>query len=536
MEEKTIYTKILLLPRSRKIIDFYYFFDKLNQKMALVLTNTLTQKKEIFQPLGDTVKIYICGMTVQGQPHFGHLRAYVTSDILIRYLQFSGYKTKVIQNFTDIDDKIIEKAIAEQTDYRIIAKRNIDEYFEVADRMNIKRVDFYPLATQHIQEIIEIIQKLIDKKFAYQSEGNVYFAVEKFADYGKLSKKRLEDLVAGARVEVREHKRNLLDFALWKASKPNEPYWHSPWGKGRPGWHIECSAMSMYHLGETIDIHLGGEDLIFPHHENEIAQSESATGKPFVRFWIHNAMLNLTGEKMSKSTQHFIMAKDLLQKYSPNVLRLYFLKSHYRSPLEFDFDILDSTKEGWTRIEDFLNQAEEEKIKEKPETISEDTKTAFKSAMDDDLNTPKVVALIFDAVKDGFNAIQNKDNNTLHQKYSELLFLLNNLGFITETKFRTRKIIKTTIYDHETFTSEFTVASPKISEALSIAQNKNKDDIAYLIKRGLQENDYQLIIIARESARDKKLFDIADLIRDGIQELGYILEDTEKGTRLKKKH
>ncbi|MCX8014435.1 MAG: cysteine--tRNA ligase, partial [candidate division WOR-3 bacterium] len=272
--------------------------------MALVLTNTLTQKKETFNSPSNTVNIYICGMTVQGPPHFGHLRAYITADILIRYLQYLGYKTKVIQNFTDIDDKIIEKSLEEKTDYRIIAKRNIDEYFEVADKMNIKRADFYPYATQHIQEIIELIQKLIDKGFAYQSNADVYFAVEKFTDYGKLSKKRLDDLVAGARVEIREHKKHPADFALWKASKENEPWWQSPWGKGRPGWHIECSAMAMCHLGETIDIHLGGEDLIFPHHENEIAQSESATGKPFVRYWIHNAMLNLTGEKMSKSTKH----------------------------------------------------------------------------------------------------------------------------------------------------------------------------------------------------------------------------------------
>ncbi|MEO0083946.1 MAG: cysteine--tRNA ligase [candidate division WOR-3 bacterium] len=461
----------------------------------MYLTNTLTNKKEEFKPIGDTIKIYVCGMTVQGPPHFGHMRAYITADILIRYLQFLGYKTKVIQNFTDIDDKIIEKSIEEKTDYRIIADRNIKEYLEVADAMNIQRADFYPYATQHIQEIIELIQGLIEKGFAYQSGGDVYFAVEKFTDYGKLSKKRLDDLMAGARVEVREHKKHPADFALWKASKPGEPWWQSPWGKGRPGWHIECSAMSMHHLGETVDIHLGGEDLIFPHHENEIAQSEAATGKTFVRYWVHNAMLNLTGEKMSKSTKHFITAKELLKKYSPNVLRLYFLKSHYRSPMEFDFAILDSTKEGWLRIEEFLYLAEEE-TKEKLETISDDIRTAFIDAMDDDLNTPKVIAMAFDAVKDGFNAIQNRNINQIFDKYNEVLFYLKTLGFQTGISVRSLQFGLTA---SKTFD-----ISPKIVEA-------------------------------RRLAREKKQYEIADLIRNGLEEMGFILEDTENGTRIKKR-
>jgi cysteinyl-tRNA synthetase len=508
--------------------------------MALYLTNTLSGKKELFKPLGDTVKIYVCGMTVQGPPHFGHMRAYVTSDILIRYLQFSGYKTKVIQNFTDIDDKVIEKSLEEKIDYRMIAKRNIDEYFEVADKMNIKRADFYPYATQHIQEIIVLIEKLIEKGFAYESKGDVYFAVEKFSDYGKLSKKKLDDLIAGARVEIRKHKKNPADFALWKASKENEPWWESPWGKGRPGWAIECSAMSMHYLGETLDLHLGGEDLIFPHHENEIAQSEAATGKPFVRYWIHNSMLNLTGEKMSKSTKHFITAKELLEKYKyPNILRLYFLKSHYRSPQEFDFSILDSNKESWARIEEFLNSAEEssDNINIRENQISNDAIDDFKAAMDDDLNTPKVMALVFDAVKDGFAAIQNKNTKELEQKYSEVLFYLNNLGFKTDVTSRLTKSSKLIInaYLSISATVEITKISENINKILDLVKDGNESDIEYLLTKGLREKDYQLFIVARNIARTKKQFTLADLIRKGLEEMGYILEDTDKGTRIKRK-
>jgi cysteinyl-tRNA synthetase len=508
--------------------------------MALYLTNTLSGKKELFKPLGDTVKIYVCGMTVQGPPHFGHMRAYVTSDILIRYLQFSGYKTKVIQNFTDIDDKVIEKSLEEKIDYRMIAKRNIDEYFEVADKMNIKRADFYPYATQHIQEIIVLIEKLIEKGFAYESKGDVYFAVEKFSDYGKLSKKKLDDLIAGARVEIRKHKKNPADFALWKASKENEPWWESPWGKGRPGWAIECSAMSMHYLGETLDLHLGGEDLIFPHHENEIAQSEAATGKPFVRYWIHNSMLNLTGEKMSKSTKHFITAKELLEKYKyPNILRLYFLKSHYRSPQEFDFSILDSNKESWARIEEFLNSAEEssDNINIRENQISNDAIDDFKAAMDDDLNTPKVMALVFDAVKDGFAAIQNKNTKELEQKYSEVLFYLNNLGFKTDVTSRLTKSSKLIInaYLSISATVEITKISENINKILDLVKDGNESDIEYLLTKGLREKDYQLFIVARNIARTKKQFTLADLIRKGLEEMGFILEDTDKGTRIKRK-
>ncbi|MEO0131569.1 MAG: cysteine--tRNA ligase [candidate division WOR-3 bacterium] len=464
--------------------------------MPLTLTNTLSGQREEFICEKEPVTMYICGMTVQGPPHVGHLRAYVVADILIRYLKYLGYTLRVIQNFTDIDDKIIERAGKEKRDYRIIAQENIDEYFKVADKMNITRASFYPLATQHIQEIIELIQRLLNKGFAYTSGGDVYFSVEKFKDYGKLSKKRVDDLVAGARVEVRKDKKSALDFALWKEAKPGEPYFYSPWGKGRPGWHIECSAMAMTYLGETIDFHLGGEDLIFPHHENEIVQSEAATGKRFVRYWIHNAMLNLRGEKMSKSTYHFITAKELLEKYHPNVIRLYFLKSHYRSPQEFDFELLDENKNAYLRIEDFLAQAEELGVTG-TEDVANEVREKFQNAMNDDLNTPRVIAMLFEAVKDGFSALNQKNQVVVNSKYNEILFYLNQLGFISE----------------------------KLHRMLGAD-----------LPKSLESKALEKILQARSLARQKKEYEIADLIRGGLENMGLVLEDTENGIRIKKKY
>ncbi len=499
--------------------------------MALHLTNTLSGKKELFKPLGDTVKIYICGMTVQGPPHFGHMRAYITADILLRYLEFSGYKTKVIQNFTDIDDKIIEKSLEEKTDYWFIAERNIQEYHYVAEKMNIRPADIYPKPTQHITRIIELIEKLITKGFGYVANGDVYFAIEKFPEYGKLSKKKLDDLIAGSRVEVREHKKNPADFALWKAAKPGEPSWYSPWSKGRPGWSIECSAMSMHYLGETLDLHLGGEDLIFPHHENEIAQSEAATGKPFVKYWIHNAMLNLTGEKMSKSTKHFITAKELLEKYEykPNVLRLYFLKSHYRSPQEFDYKILDSNKESWARIEEFLYSAEEAGAQDNSKFRIQNSK--FSEAMDDDLNTPKIMALLFDAVKEGFSLIQNKSTAELNKKYLEVLFYLKTLGFKTDILSRTEKrISQGTQVSSRLEIRDLTI----LEKAEELAVKRRHFDIAYLILK--YRNDYNKLLETRELSRKRKEYEIADLIRDGMLQEGVVIEDTESGPKIKIKN
>jgi cysteinyl-tRNA synthetase len=361
--------------------------------MTLRLSNTLTGRIEEFKPLTGTIRMYACGMTVQDRPHAGHMRAYITSDVLRRYLSFLGHKVLAVQNVTDIDDKIITRSQEEKTDYRTIGERYHQEFLDVADRMNIERSDLYPRATQHIQEMIELIEKLLEKGFAYIAGGDIYYDVPKFAEYGKLSKKRLDDLIAGFRVETGDVKHSPADFALWKATKPGEPYWHSPWGKGRPGWHIECSAMAMHYLGETFDIHLGGEDTIFPHHENEIAQSEAATGRPFAKFWVHNAHINLSGEKMSKSTKHFLAARDILDKYDPNAVRLYFLKAHYKSPIEFSFERLDEAQAAWARIDNFLKRATAVEARPDYEPL--------KAAMDDDLNTPHALGQVFDAVTTG---------------------------------------------------------------------------------------------------------------------------------------
>jgi cysteinyl-tRNA synthetase len=435
--------------------------------MSLKLTNTLTGRAEEFKPLSGTVGIYACGMTVQDRPHVGHMRAYVTSDVLRRYLEFSGCKVMALQNVTDIDDKIIARSQEEKTDYRVIAERYHQEYLDVADRMNIRRPDIFPRATQHIQEMIELIERLMEKGAAYESGGDVYFEVAKFPDYGKLSKKKVEDLIAGHRVAPGELKRSPADFALWKAAKPGEPYWYSPWGKGRPGWHIECSAMAMHYLGDTFDIHMGGEDTIFPHHENEIAQSEAATGKPFARFWIHNAHLNLTGEKMSKSTKHFYAARDILDKYSANAVRLYFLKAHYRSPIEFSYERLDEAEAAWARIDNFLKRAGA------PQT--EPDLAPLRAAMDDDLNTPHALGLVFDAVSSG--------------DAGRVARYLDVLGF-------------------------------RVSEAATTGPDADR------------RAETERLLEQRRQARNDRDFALADKLRDRLDGMGFIVEDTPQGQRL----
>lgn len=448
----------------------------------MFLFNTISHRKEEFSPLKDSVRIYACGMTVQDRPHLGHMRAYITVDVLRRYLESLGYKVTLVQNFTDIDDKVLIRAREEGRDYRILTQRYIDEYLDVADELNIKRASFYPRATQHIQEIIELIQRLLQKGLAYESGGDVYYDVTKFPGYGKLSGKRIEDLIAGARVEPTEHKRNPLDFVLWKGKKEGEPYWLSPFGEGRPGWHIECSAMAMHYLGETLDIHAGGEDLIFPHHENEIAQSEGATGKTFVRFWFHNAFLNLKGEKMAKSTKHYYAVRDLLEKYSPNALRLFLLQTHYRTQIEFDFEAVERAERSFKRIEDFLLRAEPNLAKEWQ--IKSDS--PFREAMEDDLNTPKALALIFDLVSQGFKALE--ENRDLSDYYYQVKRYLEILGF------------------------EFTHLKRE--------------------RRKKEEELLQLVIKTRQSLREKGEYSLADDVRKGLLDIGYKIEDTKEGTRV----
>jgi cysteinyl-tRNA synthetase len=383
--------------------------------VPLRIYDTFDARKKDFVPVRDgKVGMYMCGMTVQGKPHMGHMLAFVSGDVIRRYLEYKGYEVTYLQNFTDVDDKIIEKAIAEGVDFKVVADRYIRDYFTYADMLNIKRATVYPKATEHIKEMLDLVSTLVAKGFAYESAGDVYYDISKFAPYGRLSKKRIDELRAGARVEVGDRKHSPLDFALWKAAKEGEPFWESPWGAGRPGWAIECSVMSMKYLGPTVDIHGGGEDLIFPHHENEIAQSEAATGQKFVNFWAHNGLLNLVGEKMSKSTGHFFAAEDVLKEFEPDVVRFYLLTSHYRSPMEFSRERLADARSALGRMRNTFRAAEaylgEGPVAGSVEGLSgpeaefwkgvEARQALFNEVMDDDLNAAAAVGHVFDLARD----------------------------------------------------------------------------------------------------------------------------------------
>jgi len=385
--------------------------------------NTLTNRLEEFEPLNDKkVGIYACGVTVYDLCHIGHARSAVVFDVIVRYLRYRGFDVKFVRNFTDIDDKIINRANKEGVTWKDIAERYTEEYYKDMDRLGIARADVEPRATEHIADMIEIVKALIEKGYAYTvDEGeaqSVYFSVEKFPQYGKLSKKKIDELMSGARVDPDERKRSPLDFALWKASKPNEPWWESPWGKGRPGWHIECSAMSLRHIGETLDIHGGGADLIFPHHENEIAQSEAYTGKPFAKYWIHNGFVTIDKEKMSKSLGNVLNIRDLLDMYDAEALRLFLLSSHYRSPIEFSHEYikeaeatLDRVYSTIWRIEDFENVEPKDKSKSKIELNIRNLKSEFEKAMDDDFNTAKALGVIFEFIKELNRFMDKKPSN-----------------------------------------------------------------------------------------------------------------------------
>jgi cysteinyl-tRNA synthetase len=438
------------------------------------LYNTLSREKEEFKPLkGKEVSVYYCGMTLQEAPHIGHIRAALTSDVINRYLKYLGYDVKLIVNFTDIDDKVITKAEEEGKDYREIASYFENEYRDVISHLNILEAAFYPRATQHIEEIINLVQKLEKKGVAYQKDGDVFFSVRKFKDYGKLSRKKVEDLRSGARISVNKNKEDPLDFVLWKKAKSSEPSWFSPWGKGRPGWHIECSAMANYYLGETIDIHGGGSDLIFPHHENEIAQSETATGKAFARFWVHNEMLNIKGEKMSKSLLNFVPIRELLAGFDPNVIRLYLLQAHYRNPIDYNTDMLNQAASGWEKIVNFLNISKGMKGK-----IFSDLIESFEDKMNDDLGTPGAVALAFDVVNRGLKA----DKKEIGSFRETLSFLLANLGF--------------------NFGGKKQELSPAIEE----------------------------IVKLRSDLRDEGNYDMADRIRTVLEESGVLIQDSPEGS------
>ncbi|MCL2706966.1 MAG: cysteine--tRNA ligase [Dehalococcoidia bacterium] len=445
------------------------------------ITNTLSGQKEELIPQGDEIKMYVCGITPQAEAHIGHAMSYINFDAIRRYLKFRGYKVKCVQNFTDIDDKIIAKAAALGVSISELAEKNMAAFMRDMDALNISPMDLYPRATQEIPQIIEIVQKLVDTGYAYPSNGSVYFRVANLDDYGKLAHRTLDQMLVGARIEPGDEKENPMDFVVWKAAKPSEPSWDSPWGKGRPGWHIECSAMSIKYLGETLDIHGGGADLIFPHHENEIAQSESFTGKkPFVKYWMHNGLLRLGEEKMSKSLGNIISIKQVLDNHSGDALRIFVLGSHYRSPLTYTTEALEAASSGAKRLRQALENNNAD-----GKTAALDTETyrnRFIEAMDDDFNTPQALAVLFDLTRelnrlrsDGYNVSQGQD---LLKELSSVLGL--------------------------------TLKPPQKS-------------------LGGAEPFVRLLVDTRNSLRQAKQYQLADDIRKQLESLGVVIEDTPTG-------
>jgi cysteinyl-tRNA synthetase len=361
--------------------------------------STLSAKKEQFVPQGDEVTMYVCGVTPYSDAHIGHAMSYIIFDVIRRYIKFAGYKLKFVQNFTDIDDKIIDRANRKGIAANELAQFYSDEFLADMDALNVVRADFYPRATGEIDKIIEVVQGLIDNGYAYEADGSVYFRVTKVADYGKLAHRTLDSMMAGARIEIEQDKEHPMDFTLWKASKPGEPSWTSPWGEGRPGWHIECSAMSLKYLGEKIDIHGGGSDLIFPHHENEIVQSESFTGKkPFAKYWMHNGLLQLGEDKMSKSLGNLITIKDALKEYNSDTIRIFVLNSHYRSPLKYSLEAFQAAQSGAERLRRTVER-EDSAGNADNRLDPEPYRKLFIEAMDDDFNTPQALASLFDLAR-----------------------------------------------------------------------------------------------------------------------------------------
>ncbi len=450
--------------------------------------STLSGKKEDFAPQSDEVKMYVCGVTPYSDAHIGHALTFIVFDVIRRYLRFRGLKVKYVQNVTDIDDKIIDRANRLGVAYNELAERYARSFFEDMQALNVLPPDIQPRATGEIPKMLEVIRGLIEKGHAYAAGGSVYFRVRSVPDYGKLSHRSLESMVAGMRIEPGEEKEHPMDFVLWKGAKPDEPAWESPWGPGRPGWHIECSAMSLKYLGNTLDIHGGGQDLVFPHHENEIAQSESFTGvKPFARFWLHNGLVQIGEEKMSKSLGNLVTIKEALKKHTTDALRVFILGSHYRSPLTYSEEALDAAEKGAER----LRQAVQDRGKSGGETAPIDIegyRKRFIDAMDDDFNTSAALAALFDLARD------------INRSYED--------GQDTEAARRTLRELGGVL--------GLTFAMPE---------------------RGLLEAApfIELLIETRRQLRQAKQYQLADDIRKKLAEIGITLEDTPQGTNWKQK-
>ena len=459
--------------------------------------NTLTRQKEEFVPIKDKkVGIYVCGPTVYNFIHIGNSRPLCVFDTLRRFMEYIGYDVTYVSNFTDVDDKIIKRSIEEGIPAIEVSEKYIKEFYTDAHGLNVRDADVAPKVTCNMDIIIDIIKTLVEKGYAYESKGDVYFRTEKFEEYGKLSKQPLDDLKAGARIEVNDLKENPLDFAVWKAAKEGEPYWESPWGKGRPGWHIECSAMSRHYIGDTIDIHGGGQDLIFPHHENEIAQSEAATGKALAKYWMHNGYINIDNKKMSKSAGNFFTVRDVAEKYGYEAIRYIMIQAHYRTPINYSVEIIDAAKASLERLytcRDTLDRAAENatsgEITAEAKEIFASRKAQFIDAMSDDLNTADGLTAVFELVRD-LN-IMSADSSTSKEQLTEGAKLFDELTGV-----------------------------------LGILYNRKKEELPQEIIDLVEE---------RKQARKDKNFALADELRDKITAMGYIIEETRQGTKVTKK-
>jgi cysteinyl-tRNA synthetase len=459
--------------------------------MTIWIYNTLTRRKEVFQTIEpNLVRMYVCGPTVYDKAHVGHAMSVLVFDIIRRYLEFRGYTVRLVMNYTDVDDKIILKANEEGIDPFDLAERYINEFKRHLEDLHVLPATVYPRATNEIKNIIEMVQELVNKGYAYAAGGDVYFFVSSDNDYGKLSGRKIEDMRSGFRIDIDQRKETPMDFALWKASKPGEPSWDSPWGPGRPGWHIECSAMSLHHLGEQIDIHGGGNDLVFPHHENEIAQTESLTGKPFARYWVHNGMLQLAGEKMSKSLGNLVTIDDFLAEHEADVLRMMVLNSSYRSPLTFSEETIGHASRALDRLRAALRPAHPGASRPSSDELNiqiETTRQDFIEAMDDDFNTAGALGHLFDLIRVINQARDIGVNDTgLEPGQALLLELTGVLG-------------------------------------LHLGASNG-------IKGGEVSPFVDLLVEIRSELRNQKLWSISDQIRDRLVELGVILEDTKSGT------
>jgi cysteinyl-tRNA synthetase len=494
--------------------------------MTLRVYNTLTKSKEDFEPLQKgKVGMYACGVTVYDLCHIGHARSTIVFDVIFRYLRHKGYDVTYVRNFTDVDDKIINRANSEKVSCKEISERYIEEFKKDMQLLGIDPPTIEPKATDHIPDMIKTIEKLIENGYAYRIGDDVFFSVSKFKGYGRLSGRTIDEMYAGARVEIDERKENPMDFALWKASKPGEPFWDSPWGKGRPGWHIECSSMSQKYLGDTFDIHGGGKDLIFPHHENEIAQSEGATGKPFVKYWVHNGFVNIDKEKMSKSLGNFFTIKEILERYHPEVIRLFLLSNHYRSPVDFSDKNIEEAKKGLDRIYTTLKNingltgSKDEEKRLSLESLDEMEKEVYETlsalsvkveeAMDDDFNTALAIGHIYEGVRVINRYISDK---------REFDRSPNSIGILKYGK----EILK------------------EIGSVLGLF---NTDPENYFEKQRLKgiseieinEEEILRMIEERANARAEKNWTLADDIRNNLSEKGIILEDKPEGTIWKTK-